>query len=119
MRQPRRFQVERIFHVLRFHALLNVGPHHVGRERQRGGAHANGVVDRVAHRRQNRKQGAFAGFFGAEGTLGVGGFDDDGRHVRHLMDRGNLVLEQVCVLQVPGAPVDHPLGEHLSQTHVA
>ena len=39
--------------------------------------------------------------------------------MRHFVNGGNLVLEQIGVLQVPGSPVHHLFGQDLPQPHVA
>ena len=102
-----------------FEMLLNASMDDIRRERQITEADADGVVDGVHNGRENGQQGPFACFLGAKRTFGVAGFHDDGLDVRHFVNGGDLVLQQVSVLQVPRPSVNHLLGQDLPETHVA
>ena len=56
-------------------------------------AHADGVVDRVGHRRHDRQQRSLPDFLRAERTLRIGMLDQVGEDLRHVQAGRALVLE--------------------------
>ena len=80
---------------------------------------SNCVVHGVAHCREDGQKRPLAGLLGTERPLGIVGLHDDGNHLWHLVDRGNLVIKKVGIDQMTAPAVLHLLTENLTQPHVA